>query len=153
MKIQNRTLKSILLPYVENNVSYGLEIHPSQIAEFADTVFIDPNEFVIHPGLVVIVPPVPTPRVPGVIREFTVDSEEEHLSLHLEYTLQWGDAVVRQDLTTRWIFVGTLPNVLSHWSEINYLLVLYGQHTCKPRNPHCNECKINDCLSRKDYNN
>ena len=40
-----------------------------------------------------------------------------------------------------------------HWSEINYLLVLYGQHVCTPRKPHCNECKINDCLSRKDYNN
>lgn len=45
-----------------------------------------------------------------------------------------------------------LPKI--HWSEVNYLLVLYGQHVCTPRNPKCNECKIPDCPAReKPYKN
>ena len=32
-----------------------------------------------------------------------------------------------------------------YWPEVNYLLVLFGQHICTPVRPHCDECLIKDC--------
>lgn len=33
---------------------------------------------------------------------------------------------------------------LEWWSKINYILVLHGQHTCKPTKQYCNTCPINN---------
>ncbi|MHA1719689.1 MAG: endonuclease III domain-containing protein [Promethearchaeota archaeon] len=35
----------------------------------------------------------------------------------------------------------------SHWKMINYTLVSFGKKICKPKNPLCNQCPVNDrCL-------
>ena len=42
---------------------------------------------------------------------------------------------------------------LKHWSEINYLLVLFGQHVCKPRQPMCSKCPLINCHQALELNN
>lgn len=39
-----------------------------------------------------------------------------------------------------------LPQKL--WSDINTLLVTHGQNTCKPINPKCNECVVNEYCNK-----
>ncbi|MFO7810755.1 MAG: endonuclease III, partial [Candidatus Delongbacteria bacterium] len=36
-----------------------------------------------------------------------------------------------------------------YWSEINDLMVAFGQTICRPIGPKCNECKVEDCPSRR----
>ncbi len=37
---------------------------------------------------------------------------------------------------------------VKHWIDINSLLVTHGQNVCKPINPKCNECPINEFCNK-----
>ena len=37
---------------------------------------------------------------------------------------------------------------IKYWLDINTLLVTHGQNICKPINPKCNICPINDCCEK-----
>jgi len=35
-----------------------------------------------------------------------------------------------------------------YWHEVNYILVLFGQYTCRPTSPHCTKCPVNKYCPR-----
>jgi len=56
---------------------------------------------------------------------------------------RWGYVNTKTPKQTEMELREKLPQ--KHWNEINYLLVLFGQNTCKPISPWCSKCPINDC--------
>ncbi len=55
-------------------------------------------------------------------------------------TNRWGYVATKNPEQTEHALRKKLPP--SYWSEINGLLVAYGQHVCKPVSPLCSRCSI-----------
>ncbi|MCI5178918.1 MAG: exodeoxyribonuclease III [Candidatus Electrothrix sp. AW3_4] len=56
----------------------------------------------------------------------------------------WGYVATKNPLQTEMALREKLPE--KHWIQINFLLVAFGQGTCKPRLPHCDRCVLaQDC--------
>ncbi|MCW5212943.1 exodeoxyribonuclease III [Desulfobulbus sp. TB] len=56
----------------------------------------------------------------------------------------WGYVVTKNPLQTEMALREKLPE--KHWININFLLVAFGQGTCKSRLPHCDRCVLaQDC--------
>jgi endonuclease III len=56
---------------------------------------------------------------------------------------RWGYVKTKTPYETEKALRQVLPK--KHWREVNYLLVLFGQNTCRPISPHCSKCPVKDC--------
>jgi len=60
---------------------------------------------------------------------------------------RWGAVSTKTPEETEFALMEKIPR--KYWSEINDLLVAFGQTLCRPIGPKCKECKVKDCPSRK----
>ena len=59
---------------------------------------------------------------------------------------RWGDVKTRNPDQTEMALREKLPK--RYWTELNNLLVAFGQNCCKPLSPHCTSCFIRNYCSR-----
>jgi endonuclease III len=60
---------------------------------------------------------------------------------------RWGAVSTKTPEETEFALMEKIPK--GYWSEINDLMVAFGQTVCRPIGPKCPECKVKDCPSRK----
>lgn len=60
---------------------------------------------------------------------------------------RWGVVVTKNPEETEFALMEKIPK--KYWSEINDLMVAFGQTVCRPIGPKCKECRVKDCPSRK----
>jgi endonuclease III len=60
---------------------------------------------------------------------------------------RWGAVSTKTPEETEFALMEKIPK--GYWSEINDLLVAFGQTVCRPIGPKCGVCKVKDCPSRK----
>ena len=60
---------------------------------------------------------------------------------------RWGAVSTRTPEETEFSLMEKLPK--EYWSEINDLLVAFGQTICRPVGPKCGECRVKNCPSRR----
>jgi endonuclease-3 len=60
---------------------------------------------------------------------------------------RWGAVSTKTPEETEFALMGKIPK--KYWSEINDLMVAFGQTVCRPIGPKCGECKVKDCPLRK----
>lgn len=60
---------------------------------------------------------------------------------------RWGAVSTRTPEETEFALMEKIPK--KYWSEINDLMVAFGQTVCRPIGPKCAECKVKDCPVRK----
>jgi endonuclease III len=60
---------------------------------------------------------------------------------------RWGAVSTKTPEETEFALMEKIPK--GYWSEINDLMVAFGQTVCRPIGPKCFECKVEDCPSRK----
>ena len=60
---------------------------------------------------------------------------------------RWGAVSTKTPEETEFVLMDKIPK--KYWSEINDLLVAFGQTICRPIGPKCSECKVKDCPVRK----
>jgi endonuclease III len=60
---------------------------------------------------------------------------------------RWGAVSTKSPEETEFALMEKIPK--KYWSEINDLMVAFGQTVCRPIGPKCGECKVIDCPSRK----
>lgn len=103
-------------------------------------------------------------KVPDTLEELLKLKGVGRKTANLVLTLGYGKMGICVDthvhrIMNRWGYVKTktpeetemelrkkLPK--KHWKEINELLVLFGQHACKPVKPQCNTCPIQKLCPR-----
>lgn len=61
-------------------------------------------------------------------------------------TNRWGLVNTRTPLETEKSLMKKVPK--KHWHDLNYLLVSFGQNTCKPISPRCEDCVVYDYCKR-----
>jgi len=59
----------------------------------------------------------------------------------------WGYVKTKTPFETEMELRKKLPK--KYWISFNSILVAYGQYTCRPISPHCDECVISDFCARK----
>jgi len=60
---------------------------------------------------------------------------------------RWGAVSTKTPEETEFALMEKIPK--KYWSEINDLMVAFGQTVCRPIGPKCKECKVKDCPVRK----
>lgn len=60
---------------------------------------------------------------------------------------RWGAVSTKTPEETEFALMKKIPK--KYWSEINDLMVAFGQTICRPIGPKCSECKVKDCPVRK----
>lgn len=60
---------------------------------------------------------------------------------------RWGAVSTKTPEETEFALMEKIPR--KYWSEINDLLVAFGQTLCRPIGPKCKECRVKDCPSRR----
>ncbi|HAQ61545.1 TPA: endonuclease III [Candidatus Delongbacteria bacterium] len=60
---------------------------------------------------------------------------------------RWGVVSTKTPEETEFALMEKIPR--KYWSEINDLMVAFGQTVCRPIGPKCSECKVKDCPARK----
>jgi len=60
---------------------------------------------------------------------------------------RWGAVSTKTPEETEFALMEKIPK--KYWSEINDLMVAFGQTVCRPIGPKCGECKVIDCPVRK----
>lgn len=60
---------------------------------------------------------------------------------------RWGAVSTKTPEETEFALMEKIPK--KYWSEINDLMVAFGQTVCRPIGPKCGECKVKDCPVRK----
>jgi len=60
---------------------------------------------------------------------------------------RWGAVSTKTPEETEFALMEKIPK--KYWSEINDLMVAFGQTVCSPIGPKCGECKVIDCPVRK----
>ncbi|HQO09648.1 MAG TPA: endonuclease III [Clostridiales bacterium] len=60
---------------------------------------------------------------------------------------RWGAVSTKTPEETEFALMEKIPK--KYWSEINDLMVAFGQTICRPIGPKCGECKVKDCPARK----
>jgi len=60
---------------------------------------------------------------------------------------RWGAVSTRTPEETEFALMEKIPK--KYWSEINDLMVAFGQTVCRPIGPKCRECKVKDCPVRR----
>ncbi|MDY0017870.1 MAG: endonuclease III [Candidatus Delongbacteria bacterium] len=60
---------------------------------------------------------------------------------------RWGAVSTKTPEETEFALMEKIPR--KYWSEINDLLVAFGQTVCRPIGPKCGGCKVKDCPSRR----
>jgi len=62
-------------------------------------------------------------------------------------TNRWGYVKTKSAEETEFSLRKKLPK--EYWKDINWILVAYGQHLCKPVSPFCSKCKLLDYCAKK----
>lgn len=62
-------------------------------------------------------------------------------------TNRWGYVNTKNPEETEYALRKKLPK--ENWIDINWILVAYGQHLCKPISPYCSKCKISENCPKK----
>ncbi len=60
---------------------------------------------------------------------------------------RWGAVSTKTPEETEFALMDKIPK--KYWSEINDLMVAFGQTICRPIGPKCFDCKVKDCPARK----
>ena len=60
---------------------------------------------------------------------------------------RWGAVSTKNPEETEFALMEKIPK--KYWSEINDLMVAFGQTVCRPIRPKCVECKVKNCPSRR----
>ena len=60
---------------------------------------------------------------------------------------RWGAVNTKTPEETEFALMEKIPK--KYWSEINDLMVAFGQTVCRPIGPKCSECKVKKCPSRR----
>nr|MDA3886850.1 endonuclease III [Candidatus Delongbacteria bacterium] len=60
---------------------------------------------------------------------------------------RWGIHETKTPEETEFSLMEKIPK--KHWSEINDLMVAFGQTICRPIGPKCELCKVKKCPVRK----
>jgi endonuclease III len=60
---------------------------------------------------------------------------------------RWGAVSTKTPEETEFALMDKIPK--KYWSEINDLMVAFGQTICRPIGPKCCDCKVKDCPARK----
>ncbi len=60
---------------------------------------------------------------------------------------RWGAVSTKTPEETEFALMEKIPK--KYWSEINDLMVAFGQTICRPVGPKCKECRVVECPSRR----
>ena len=60
---------------------------------------------------------------------------------------RWGAVKTKTPEETEFALMEKIHR--KYWSEINDLMVAFGQTVCRPIGPKCGECKVKDCPARR----
>ncbi len=60
---------------------------------------------------------------------------------------RWGAVKTKTPEETEFTLMEKIPR--KYWSEINDLMVAFGQTICRPVGPKCGECKVKECPARR----
>ncbi len=87
-------------------------------------------------------------KVANLVLSVAFNKNEICVDTHVHRILnRWGYVKTRTPEQTHAELIKKLPK--KYWRTINKSLVLFGQNICTPLRPHCDECLIMDCPTRR----
>ncbi len=87
-------------------------------------------------------------KVANLVLSVAFNKNEICVDTHVHRILnRWGYVNTRTPEQTHAELIKKLPR--KYWRTINKSLVLFGQHICTPLKPHCSECLIRNCPTRR----
>jgi len=139
VKIQHEALAELLTPvsFYNNKARYIKEATSRILDEFHGEVPSELEDVLKLPGVGPKMAHLFMQAADGKVLGIGVDVHVHRIARRF----RWTPESVRTPEDSRAALESWLPR--EHWSEINHLLVGFGQTICTPRNPKCNTCALN----------
>ncbi len=80
-------------------------------------------------------------KTANLVRAVAFDKDAVCVDTHVHRMMNiWGYVQTKTPLETEKVLRKKLPR--KHWKEVNGILVAFGQKTCRPVGPHCDQCVL-----------
>ena len=110
-----------------------LEKLPSSLENFGGKVPETIDELVTLPGV--------GRKTANLVMSVAFDKDAICVDTHVHRMMNiWGYVKTKNPLETEMALRKKLPR--RHWKEVNSVLVAFGQGTCRPISPHCDQCVL-----------
>ena len=87
-------------------------------------------------------------KTANLVRSVAFDKDAVCVDTHVHRIMNiWGYVKTNTPLETEQALRKKLPR--KHWKEVNWILVAFGQGTCRPVSPHCDRCVLTRLCPKK----